>query len=1686
MPNLHDVSVEVEVAEEVTSRLAGAEEVGRSDTTEERSLTPYAEDALELLHTCEQALAASPEPRRAAQLHYEMGRLNELHLRNSRKAALHYGQALALAPESIPLLSAARRVFLEHKNYDAALPLFDIEVRITADTRRKATLCLAKGRLLEDVLGRVDEARQAYLVALELDRGDPSILNAVEQCAALRGPPKDLDQTYERIANAVASDSRHRAAVLVRKAKLIESRQGDVEAAIELYEVALRLHPGEHSALESLKRLHHAQRRWRDLIRVLDIEAQNSSDADVRVMAMYRIGRLYTERLGGQQEAIIALERAARESPKDPLLLEELARLYEATEQYDALAATLQNLVDTIREPDQRLSLLHRIGQLMEDKLEQPEQAIHWYELALQHRPTYTPALQSLGKLYTAREDWPSLVRMHQRDAEHADENQRRAASCSRVGEILEVRLGRVPEAIDSYCRALSAVPSYAPAFKALSRLYSQLHQWRELVELYEREVDAAQNAQKAPERVVAFLFKAASIYEDSLQDFVHASHTYKRILELEAGNLGAIQGWQRAAERAGRFQELVDALQLEAEKTNDPTRTVALLQRAGEVLEDKLNDRNGALARFRQVLQIDPQYVPALTSLGRLYYRAGRWEDLLEMYRRELELTTSGPTSVVLLEKMAELCEERVGRDDEAIAHYRCAVDIDPTYQPTLRALGRRLRERQRWPELVEVLEREFACVENAQDRARCSYRLGEVYEERLGEPDKALQAYKQAVNLMPNYRPATDALARLLAERQEWKTLVDDLQREAETTPDAALAISALMRQGELWTGELHEHERAVDCYQRVLILQPDHLGALLALESLFRRLGNWQGLASVCRQQTTVFRDTGARVAAWRELVRLHRWHGIGTAADLRQTYEEILELAPDDIEALEALEKMAFDADDRDSLVRLSGMLAGQATEPAELAAHRLRLAENLEARDDHRALEVYRSALHCAPESMAATRGFSRMAERADDPEALAEAARREAQVAGDNKAAARLLVRSAGVRLERIGDREGARSDLERALELCPDHRDAATHLSALLRVGKEETRLVELLGRAAAAASEPDRMAALWMEVADLQANALSNVGSAISALNRVLRAMPQHAESLRRLAEFYERDGQWNEAIQMLQQLLQSASDVKLLQEARLRLAILWDERLGDVDRARQSLQGILDVDPGDNQALERLSDLQEREGALRDAMATTELLIRAANDSKTRAVALVRLGRIARRLGDVDAAGEALWKAVAIEGPGGQASLECKNVLSAAPQWERYVGALLSYLREHAVSRVQKIECYLEIARCQYDRLRSVDAAIRTLESGLEATDNDATVRAELALRLRMAGKHPLSVAHLQQLIEEDPSRAGVWRDLAQTYREMKRLEEARIATEPLLVLQQAQPNEITAVVQRTRRGAELRAGSLSAEALAELGVLSPTEMVAVDFLRVLEPSLAKLYPADLEAYGVSSRDKIGPKSATSLRRYADRVAAIFGVPDFDLYIHRLRNRGVAVEFGDPVSILVPAAVEELSEAQVTFLLARPMVNISQKMQAFDKLMPRELEVALAAAARQLEPEFGVGLTSEDFLGDWSKRIYRALPWRSRKSFDMAAEAYITAPKINFASLARRVAQTSVFVAATVADDLVSSIEAVRQRDSDSSRQEGTENTVTGSDTASGLLRFWGSARAMRLRQITGLLS
>jgi tetratricopeptide (TPR) repeat protein len=1634
-----------------------------------------------LLRFCEEELQQNPEPRRAARLHYEAARLLEVPLWDFGAAVEHYEAARKLWPEHVPTLRGLRRVQTALGRYSTIPSLLDAEIRSTRDPARRALLFFEKGCLHRDYLEDHRGARAAFSAAVELDPGNLSLLKAARLAELQAGGWSNLDKAYELTTTALANDTRQRAAVLVERARLVASKVRDLPLATALYEAALKVDPEVPRAIRELKRLLYGQKRWLDLVNLLSQDAARTEDREAQSLMLYQAARIQGDRLGNVDAAIPLLERAHAAAPDDMMILDELARHYELAGHWESLVSSLERLASNATAPSERLHRLHRLGLIYGDRLGNEELAIQRQRDALGVDPGFSPAISALDTLYRRTESWEDLVQIYLGEAAVAGTAGRQADALLRVAEISEERLHDPGLAVRHYQAVLTISPDSSVAFKALVRLFHDAKDFPRMAELYRREIERVNDS----ETKRTYLFKLGRLEEDDLGVPAHAVATYRRILELEPHHMEAIHAIQRSAERAGLWLDLASALESEAAITRDPAALLGLWHRIGEVYERKVNDFSAAQSWYRRVIERDDCHIATQRSLARMYNALGRWDELIEVHKLELKVLPKPQAKAALLFKIAQLCEGALANEAEAINNYRKAIQFDGAHLPSLRALQQLLNRRGDWKELVRLVQMEVGALDNPLAQARAKYRVGEIYENRLGAADLALAAYDEALALHPSFQPALEARTRLLELAGDHERLSQDLAREAEAAKGLRPTIDAMLGRAQVLHDELKSPALAAEVYEAVLERDGDQIGALLALEHIYAGLGKYPDLARIYALESDVFTHPGGRVAALRELGRVQETHRLVEGPEVAKTYLSIVRLAPTDGEVLTTLERLAISQQDWHLVTQVDTQLAQCSEDPAVVAAHETRLAEALEDSGDAGALDTYRHALAQDPDSIAATRGLGRLARRSADPDLLAEAAEYEARVTRNLEGAADLLALAASKRPDRLS----AARDLSRALEVHPDHMQAVTNLVTLLTAEGQFDQLVQILTHAAQGAREPDRRADLRIEIAKIQVQELHDSGAAIASAQRAVKERANYPRALLTLANLYAGVRQWREAVRWLRQALDAEPPAALAIWAKLELARILTDNLGEASAAVELLESVLLEESHNRDALLQLVHAEVVLGRLDKAAIAASTLVDACETDEQRAEAFLQVAKLEARRGDRDAALGGFQQAVALSGLQGNAASEFKSFLmSSVPetgraQWDLYSAALTEFIGSQSIGAPGMGPVHLELARVLGDQLGDGAQSLNVLRQGIAATEDNDVLRLEMAQRLRLGGQHERAAGEYLLLLGQTPLQPVYWRELSEAYKELGREEQSRLALGPLMALNQANQLEQATYGMRPPRPESAGVGQFDKAAFRAVEAHSADDLPTTELLATLSAGAHKLYPADLSVYGVSARDKISARSGHPLRTFAERVAGVFGVEDFDLYVHRAPRRRVDVELTETPSVMVPRQVASLSESLRVFLFARVFASLARKTFAAEKLGVQQIRHLLAGAIRNIEPNHKVDFMDSEELGAEARRVVKAMPWRARKPMEDAVRAYMAGSQTPLVDWKFRERVTAVRAATILCDDVAGATALLLQVQVDLAAEEAAEPPSEA--LLASVLGFSVSDTAMQLRRRLNLV-
>ena len=1622
-----------------------------------------------------EARALGPVPA-AALLFHEIGLLWEAPLKHPRNAAVAYQSAFKLAPRFLANIRAARRLFGEVGNWVMVVQLIDAELAATDARRARAALLFEKGQILEQRLSRESDAMAALKECLSLEPEDVTLLVQLEQVYSEKADYEALVNVYRLLARAVSEDHA-RAVYLTSAGLLLEDRLKRPNEATELFREAFALDKRDPQLLAAIKRV--AQREGTVDEELAALAAQAESQGSAAAPTFMQISKTY-ERLGRPEDALAALLAARRVSPNDPLILSELARIYEAEGRFAELADVLLAWVNVNTEESEFVAINLRLAALYE-QLGRDADAAGRYHAILNRVAGHMGALAGLGRLHYRAQNWQGLYETCEAEAAATDDPKQKSARLYKAAETLEERLGKVEEAITRYNQCLQLSPGFLPAQKALTRLYEKLGRWNELVAMYEQ--DLLQTTDQ--EQQISTLNKIAALHEDRLDDLPAAIECLKRVLELAPDHLATLRNLGRLYERAGRWQELLDLNEQETRLASDTKQIVSLAHRSAEILEEHVKDRAAAIQAWERVLQLSPTYLPALRALGRLYGQDGKWDALIRMYRSEAEIAPSTDQAAALTQKIGELFETKLKDTNEAISAYREVLTLAPNYFPALRALARMYRALGDWENLIEILRAEAANRSDPTERANAMFQAAAIWEDQLKKPQNAIEGYQEVLRLAPNHTTALQQLERLLTAKDDVKELIVLLDRQAQVGTEAS-RVAAWIRLARLYLDRLNEPARAATCCESALALDPNNLQALRLLERV--RANDKTRRAELRARVAEAIGDAKLSAAIKLSALESGDPNAPPSAEVLAQLKAAYLADPTDEALGL-VLERALQKTGDATGLIELYERRRATTTDSTDLLQLLLRIGELHETRrgDPEAALRAYEAALESAPDLFPALQGqvrcYSRLQRHAKTRAALEAIAR----TSRDATLATQAMLDAARVARELERDDDLAAGLLQRILERDPLHPEAGPMLEDLLaqRGGAADlVALHEKRGEAKLAQKDPATAAREFFEAARLAVDTLKDRARASALLDKVLLAQPTHPEALELKGTLALEAQNFTEAASAWAVRVQQGGDPKRLARLHLKLGALYHDQLSDQTRAAAHLQTALATEPGSVEALDRLAKIHVASRNWTGAVDCLRRILEVDPNPTARAENTRALAKIMDEgFGDVGQAITMYRRALELV-PGDPPTLDRLAVLYERTGALPELVQMLEQQAQQAADVKKATALKMRIGALYARSLGDPPRAIATYRQVLEIDPAHSPALVALAdLYSRDSASMALAIEAHRGLLRLDPTRLDSLHALFRMWESMRQLDKAFCVASLLSFLKGANDTETAFFTEGRNRLANDFRGALAPADLAALHHPSARHPL-VDVLRAVGDQFVKLAPPQLEQQGIDRKaDRL--KNDHAIFKAIQAVTTLFGVEEFEAY---QAKRGLLfLETTEPLSVCVgPDVVRRFNIREQRFLYGRAALGLLDKTAVLRKYSPGELADVLGNSVRIHLPEWnGLGRPSEEH----SKQLRKAYSRKAIKLLEEPAHAVAGGPKVQLEALVQGLMFSADRAGLVVAADLAAALNLVVREEAvpNQPRPESAEAVaaiVSARPDLKELIAFAVSDDFFRLRQRLGV--
>ena len=1532
-----------------------------------------------------------------APLFLEVGRIYEEELGQPRQAASAYQRAFNLDPRDPSVLHASRRLFTEVGNWAMVVQIIGYEIEGAESNERRATLYAEKGTILEDKANNQEEAQRAFRAALDEWSAEPLALNALERLHLYRKEHEPLYALYQR-ALGVATKPERRLPLLLKSAQLAEDRLDNPEAAIQRYQEILNLDEANTVALEALRRLTLQTEHWDDYVSVLARAAELSDDPRVAAQHLVAAARVLQDKKDDPEQALRRLLKALEGAPDELVILKEIELLYAQNDRMDEVVKVLRREAEVTTEPRERVPILAKLGALLEDQLHQVDDAIVAYEEAVQLMPSYLPARQSLGRLYRRTERWPQLAELFRREVDAETESSAKVSQLFKLAELLGSRLEDIDGAIAALQELLKLQPEYPPAWAQLETLYAARGAWPELVALLESQLTYAAE----PDQQLLLLARIGQTNEEKVGDIDAAMAAYERMLAVRAEHLVAIRNLVRLAEHQQRYPEMLEHLESEIRMTQDPRELVQLHYRAGVVLQHYLGETEQAIARYEEVLALDPGYLPALRSVGSLYAANGQGDELLAMYRRELDATETPERQIALLFRMVDVVLDHQKDEPKAIELLQEILLKDETNLPALRALAELHSSRGENELLVEVLRREADTLTNPAERATTLLKVAELCEERLDRADQAAEVYQEILRLGHDFDAAIRGLVRIYSAAGLWNALSRALKTAYEHAADDRTKAAILVRSAEVAGDKLGNLDSAAENLERALELQPNRVTILSQLERISVARRDWRRATAV--STALAQHETDPRLYAARQIrIAVMKETQLDPPESGAEHYRLALETVPDHPVALRALELAYLRSRNWDGLIALyqrDALLTKLNQRKVVLFTRGAEVAEN-RLQDDKRAADLYARALELDAHYLPALHGRRRIAERAGDTNLVLETLQAEGTVSADVAHAKEVLFEAARVRQDRLGDIQGAVETYKMVLKRSPDHLGAFNRLEAIYLEQEAWHPLLDLLQRRAAAISDPIEQAKLLEAAAEITQDRLQDVDAAVELYREVLTRDEQNPQALVRLGPLLFRRDAWDEAIDVFHRTLSATQESGPQFTALKALGIIYQEHRVDLVKSVQSFQAALQNSPGDTECLRRLATVYQ--GA-QDWNSSVNVLLRLAEaepSSEAKIKTLLELGRIYHE-GANDRANAILAyrKVLEIDSGNSESVLKLTELYEAERDWHALADVTATYVRMLPPEEKHRAApLHLKMADVFENRLNDDTRAINALKYALEAQPDLVPALEHMArLYAKDPDSYPQSVAAHRHLLRIDPFRVTSYREMHRMFERLGQHDKAFVTSEVLVLLRSQQQDEDLYYHEHKSRVAPRAFGQLT-DADHERLLVHPIERGAMrEVLAILGGELSRMYPGDLAPYELNrSADRQGPRSMHPMRMLAMELAEVVGAPPFEVLITKKHELGLFIENTKPPSLIIGTDVgRRIQDKDQRFLVARQLERLRGGHHLLDRIPDAELETILWSVGKMANPGASVPVDSSR-LDAMTRALTKTLSTRARRDLE-----------------------------------------------------------------------------------------
>ncbi len=1048
--------------------------------------------------------------------------------------------------------------------------------------------------------GQISEQSDLYSAALlfyEMVTGQiPSKTDFVPPSRVIFPLPEDLDAVVEKALALRPEERFASASEFADSVELLIEDMGiefDVSPTVQAQRFSGHLadvYCGHLESADKELKEHLDSEDYQGAARVLRTKIDAIWDVEEKVFWMLHLADLYEEKLGWGARSMALYREALSLSPDNPVAVASLARCFEAEQNWEGLVELLAQLAEEADSPERSVQYLEKLVRTYRERLNDGSKAAFYLEKLVEISGAQERWIEMLVSLKEEIGDHDGAARALETWLELASDNEQRVRLLRHLALVYQRDLEDPDNAISVYEKLLELAPADLEAFTQLRQLYRGVFSYNSLSELLKKVL--ATGALKGKELTDAYQ-ELGEITSSYLYDTDEATRTWNELLKIDPTNATALSYLERLYLREGRSDEYIQILERKIGLVEDPNEKSTTLISLAKARLEFLGDVRGSRELLEQAMRIDPRKRGLQEALERLHKEHGDTESLVQLRLLQLEWEESPAVRMELYWKLVELFSTE---PMSALQVLMKAFKDNPRDPAVRRELERRGLDAGALKDLFNFYLAELEAL-TGEDREYVGSRIAMLALQHLSDLDEAIGWVSLGLAVVPDHAGLLKGYATLLRRQGNWPGLAEVILAQLKVC-DEVSRVELFMELAKLVAEHLGGHSISKEVLDGLFDILPavKSRHSLEALNGACKATGDWSRLTELLEQEERMEEDPVKAVPLRLSLGQA--WTERGEFGRAVPYLEKVLERAPDERGAQDAMEKCLLALEDWKNLARLYRNWVGMETDKVR-KIHLLEGAIEIEIKAFENvdgALELYRSLQSLAPEREETYTGLVALLTRAERWPELSIALTAASKT---SKGARRLqvLAELAEIYVTRLENPDGAIETLRQLLMEDPSNEPALERMESIAKEHRRFESLMRALDERVWPLRGVERVPYL-VKMARLAAYDMGLNPVAKRHLDEAIGLLPTSPEVFELYKEILQRHEDFKELARLYERRFDAVAADADKVALGLELATLLANKLQTRVRALDVLERVLEIDPKQAKATLMAASLYARD--------------------------------------------------------------------------------------------------------------------------------------------------------------------------------------------------------------------------------------------------------------------------------------------------------------------------------------------------------------------------------------------------------------------------------------------------------------------------------------------------------